>query len=109
MVGLGMFGLYECSLPTPPSRQAQVDSWNSAHAAMDNFQYEKAADIAHRLINKNPNYYYGYTFLGYLALERTQLEEAEKNFARAYELFPTPDHRDKLEAVRKRLAAESRD
>src|SRR5207302_3904077 len=58
-------------------RSSQVETWNSAHAAMDKFDYDKAAAIVRRLIDKNPNYYYGYSFLGYIALERNDLREAE--------------------------------
>jgi len=74
---------------------------------LDNFQYDKAAEIAQRLTEKTPNYYYGYSYQGYIALERNQLKDAEGYFARAYELFPTDEAKQRLEAVRKRLAAES--
>jgi tetratricopeptide (TPR) repeat protein len=68
--------------------------------------YDKATEIAQRLTDKNPTYYYGYYYLGYIVLERNHLKEAEGYFARAYELFPTSDNEQRLQAVRKRLEIE---
>jgi tetratricopeptide (TPR) repeat protein len=64
---------------------------------MDNMDYDKATEIAQRLTDKNPTYYYGYYYLGYIALQRNHLKEAESCFARTYEL---------LQAVRKRIKIE---
>jgi tetratricopeptide (TPR) repeat protein len=106
-VGLVFYFLIQLYLPAPTrSRQRQAESWSSARTALDNFQYDKAMDIAQRLTEKTPNYYYGYAYLGHIALERDRLKDAEGYFARAYELFPTDQNRQQLEAVRKRLAAE---
>lgn len=89
------------------SSARKSDTWNSASAAMNKFDYDEAAAIVQRLIDKNPNYYYGYSFLGSIALEKNDLREAEKHFARAYELFPTAENEQRLQGVRKRLAAEA--
>jgi len=108
LAGLVFYFLIQLSSPASTrSRQRQVESWNTARTALDNFQYDKAAEIAQRLTEKTPNYYYGYAYQGYIALERNQLKDAEGYFARAYELFPTDEAKQPLEAVRKRLAAES--
>ena len=95
------------SSPTSSRAQKQTETWGSVNTALDNFQYDKATDIAQRLIEKNPNYYYGYAVLGHIALERSRLKEAEGYSARAYELFPTDDNEQKVQAVQKRLAAEN--
>jgi len=106
-VGLVFYFLIQLYSPAPTrSRQRQAESWSSARTALDNFQYDKAMDIAQRLTEKTPNYYYGYAYLGHIALERDRLKDAEGYFARAYELFPTDQNRQQLEAARKRLAAE---
>ncbi len=109
LVGFVIYGLYQInsSSTTSQSRQRQTESWNSVRTAIDNFQYDKAAEIAQRLTEKNPNYYYGYAYLGHIALERNRLKEAEGYFARAYELFPSNENEQDLQAVRKRLAAEN--
>jgi tetratricopeptide (TPR) repeat protein len=88
------------------SRQSQNETWTSASAALDNMDYDKAAQIAQRLTDRNPTYYYGYSYLGYIALERNHLKEAEGYFARAYELFPISENEQRLQAVRKRLEIE---
>ena len=108
IAGFVVYAMYQFySSPTSSRAQGQTETWGSVHTALDNFQYDKAADIAQRLIEKNPNYYYGYAVLGHIALERNRLKEAEGYFARAYELFPTDDNEQKLQAVQKRLAADN--
>ncbi len=108
IAGFVVYAMYQFySSPTSSRSQRQTETWGSVHTALDNFQYDKAADIAQRLIEKNPNYYYGYAVLGHIALERNRLKEAEGYFARAYELFPTDDNEQKLQAVQKRLAADN--
>ena len=108
-VVLAASSLYRTYFPAAQShaRQSQTESWNSVRTALDNLQYDKATDIAQRLTEKTPNYYYGYAYLGYIAVERNHLKDAEGYFKRAYELFPTNENEQRLEAVRKRLAAES--
>src|SRR6266404_8812067 len=98
-VGLIFYFLIQLYSPTPGhSRQSHAESWSSVRTALDNFQYDKAMDIAQRLTEKTPNYYYGYAYLGHIALERDRLKDAEGYFARAYELFPTDQNRQQLEA-----------
>jgi len=89
------------------ARQSQTETWDSVRRALDHQEYDKATDIAQRLAKKTPDYYYGYAYLGYIALERNRLKEAEGYFARSYELFPTNENEQRLQAVRKRLVAES--
>ena len=107
-VGLAFYIFIELKSSSAParSRQSQTETWRSASTAMDNMDYDKATEIAQRLTDKNPTYYYGYSYLGYIALERNHLKEAEGYFARAYELFPTKDNEERLQAVRKRLEVE---
>ena len=89
-VGLVFYALIQVNFSTSwsGSRPRQTDTWNSVRTALDNSQYDRAAEIARRITEKNPNYYYGYSYLGYIALERDRLKEAEGYFARSYELFP---------------------
>ena len=78
IAGFVVYAMYQFySSPTSSRAQGQTETWGSVHTALDNFQYDKATDIAQRLIEKNPNYYYGYAVLGHIALERNRLKEAE--------------------------------
>jgi tetratricopeptide (TPR) repeat protein len=106
--GLAFYIFIEMKSSSAParSRQSQVETWRSASTALDNMDYAKATEIAQRLTDKNPTYYYGYYYLGYIALQRNHLKEAEGYFARAYELFPTSDNEQRLQAVRKQLEIE---
>jgi cytochrome c-type biogenesis protein CcmH/NrfG len=109
LAGFALYAMYQiyASPSSSRARQSEIETWSSVNTAIENFKYDKAADIAQRLTDKNPNDYYGYSYLGHIALQRNRLKEAEGYFARAYELFPTSDHEQKLLAVRKLLAAES--
>jgi len=84
--GLALYIFIEMKSSSTParSRQSQTETWRSASAALDDLDYDKATEIAQRLTDKNPTYYYGYYYLGYIALERNHLKEAE-----AISLAPT--------------------
>jgi tetratricopeptide (TPR) repeat protein len=85
LAGLALFifiALKSSSAPTR-ARQSQTETWGSASTALDNMDYDKATEMAQRLTDKNPTYYYGYYYLGYIALQRNHLKEAESYFARA--------------------------
>ncbi len=73
VVGLGFYIFIEMKSSSAParSRQSQTETWRSASAAMDNMDYDKAAAIAQRLTDKNPTYYYGYSYLGYCSGEKS--------------------------------------
>ncbi len=78
-----------------------VDSWQEVRNLRDRQDIDKAKEMVQRLIKNHPSYYWGYLELGYLYLELGNEKEAEENFARAYNLFPTKENEEKLDAVRK--------
>lgn len=88
------------------SSRNEKDTWRPADAAMDRRDYDTAAAVVQRLIARNPDYYYGYLFLGFIDLERNELIKAERHFSQAYELFPTAENEQKLRAVQKRLVSQ---
>ncbi len=107
LAGLALFifiALKSSSAPTR-ARQSQTETLRSASTALDNMDYDKATEIAQRLTEKNPTYYYGYYHLGYIALQRNHLKEAESCFARL-RTFPSRDNEERLQAVRKRIEIE---
>lgn len=91
--------------PRPPA-QTPTDSWEAVRTAIDQIDYDKASVIAERILRRYPNDYYGYSYLGSIALAADRLEEAERHFARAYELLPSEENEKMLRAVRKRIETE---
>lgn len=87
-------------------RESHMETWASVHSAVDRHDYDKAFEMAQRLTNKESDYYYGYAYLAHIEMRRNRLKEAERYFQRAYELFPSTEQQQSLEAVRKRLAVE---
>ncbi len=81
--------------------------WRDVRNALERQQFDSALSMALELRDKNPDYYYGHSYLGSIYLAKGDLENAEKAYARAYELFPTEDNRKPLEAVRKRVGEEA--
>jgi cytochrome c-type biogenesis protein CcmH/NrfG len=94
--------------PISADRKPQADTWGAVHSAMTRFDYDNAAAIAHHIVEKHPNDYYGYTYLGTIALALNHPEEAETDYAHACELLPTEENQKMLDAIRKRLAKEAK-
>jgi tetratricopeptide (TPR) repeat protein len=78
-------------------------SWGQVTSLMDAAEYDAAMAMTEVLIEKAPDYYYGYSFLGASYLAKGDFAKAEENFAKAYELFPTEDNEKDLLAVREIL------
>jgi tetratricopeptide (TPR) repeat protein len=104
--------LHTSHRPDPPSTarqrlpQTQTDSWEAAQAAYDGLDYEQSSEIVQRIIAKYPNDYYGYEYLGHIALATGRLQEAEGYYAHACALLPTEENEKKLRAIQKRLEIE---
>jgi tetratricopeptide (TPR) repeat protein len=88
---------------TRPSTSA--DSWERARTAMSRQDFPAALAMAQALVARQPNYYYGHTYLGFVYLAMGDVTNSEAEYSRAYELFPSEDNQKDLAAVRKRLAA----
>ena len=85
---------------TPPPSNP---SWHEVRFLIDQTEYDKAITLTPTLIQKSPNYYYGYTTLGGIYLAKGDFVNAEVNFAKANDLFPTEESEKDLRAVRKVL------
>jgi tetratricopeptide (TPR) repeat protein len=83
-----------------PARPQAKPSWTQARDAFDNCNYEDALHVAKILTEKSPKYWYGYSFLGGMYTAMGDFKNAEINFAKAYELFPTKENKENLDAVR---------
>ena len=102
LIGFFVMGFFVASKIAPVHRRSGA-TWNDVTAACANFDYEKAAALTLRLIDRNPRDYYGYTHLAYIRLCQDDPANAAAAAARAYELFPSEENRDKLAAIRKLL------
>ncbi len=78
-------------------------SWHQVHSLVDQQEFKKALDTSRALVNKNPDYYYGYSYLGTIYLAMGDVKKSEENFAKAYNLFPDSENEKALKAVRKRI------
>lgn len=89
--------------PTPP--QSPVPSWSQVSNLFDQVEYAEALALAEQLESKAPDNYYGPLWKGHIFLAMGRLAEAEAQFARAYELFPSKANAENLEATRRRIAS----
>ena len=80
-----------------------ASSWDSVAASVRRQDLNSALREAQTLVAKEPNYYYGHSYLGMLYLATGQVTEAEKEYATAYQLFPAEQQEKDLAAVRKRI------
>jgi tetratricopeptide (TPR) repeat protein len=76
------------------------DSWQQAKNLLDQGESGKADEMVQRLIEKNPQFWYGYAFRGAIQQELGNFNEAEGYYAKAYDLFPTEDNKKTLDAIR---------
>jgi len=76
-----------------------ADSWGEARSLSNNGELDKAQAMAQRLIKKYPNYWYGHALIGSFHQELGDFKEAERAYAKAYDLFPSEDNKKVLEAI----------
>ncbi|MBI5676525.1 MAG: tetratricopeptide repeat protein [Nitrospirae bacterium] len=81
----------------------KIDTWHEARNLMDNGNLPSALQMIKRMIDKNPSYYYGYALIGTVYHEMGDLEKAEQNYAKAYDLFPLEDNEKTLKAIREAI------
>jgi tetratricopeptide (TPR) repeat protein len=81
----------------------EIDSWHDARTLHSDGKLAEAEEMVQRLCKKYPDYDYGYALLGCWKQELGNLKEAEANYAKAYDLFPSEDNEKTLVAIRKAL------
>jgi len=82
------------------------DSWEQVTSAMRRQDFPAALSMAQSLVASQPNYDYGRAYLGYIYLTMGDVTNAETQYSRAYQLFPSEENQKNLAAVRNRLATE---
>jgi cytochrome c-type biogenesis protein CcmH/NrfG len=83
---------------------SQTDSWERVRTAMSRQDFPAALSMAQSLAARQPNYYYGHSYLGYVYLAMGDVTNAETEYLQADKLFPNEENEKNLAAVRKRLA-----
>ncbi|HEX4119449.1 MAG TPA: hypothetical protein VH619_02380 [Verrucomicrobiae bacterium] len=78
--------------------------WYDVRTELDRQQFPKALTAAKALVAAQPDYDYGRTELGFIYLAMDDLTNAEAQYTKAYELFPSKEHKEYLEAVQTRIA-----
>ena len=116
VVAIILFGLFLLAVYCPRSWRPRTDatakatkqgtdSWQEVSRLMDCGQLDDAKEMLHGLIQKYPDYHYGYALLGSLHQQLGKFSEAETNYIKACELFPDEDNEKTLAAIRKAIAA----
>ena len=85
-----------------------ADSWDKAAKLMDDGDPSKGEAMMRRLVTKHPDYYYNYKYMGFKEQKLGRFKEAEVNFRKAYELFPTDENEKNLAAIRKAIEWKSK-
>ncbi len=83
---------------------AESDSWKKARCLHEVIGKEaEGVAMVQRLIKKHPDYDYGYALLGWWQQELGNMKEAESNYAKACDLFPSEQNTKTLAAIRKAI------
>ncbi|MDD5263151.1 MAG: hypothetical protein PHD76_15010 [Methylacidiphilales bacterium] len=85
-----------------PARQV-TDTWREARYLYSEEKRDEAVKMVQRLIQKYPYDSYGYVLLGCWQQGLGNLNEAEANFAKAYDLLPSEENGKYLTNVRKAM------
>jgi tetratricopeptide (TPR) repeat protein len=82
--------------------------WSRVQQAVRQYDYERALNLAKNIVKDHSEDYYGHEYLGYIYLQLGNLNEAEREYSRAYELGSPERVKSKLEDVRRRIERQSR-
>lgn len=84
----------------------EVDTWSRVQQAIQRHDYDRALKLAKPVVSEDPDNYYAHAYLGYIFSQMGNLDQAELEYSRAYELS-VKDLKTRLDAVRKRRARQS--
>ena len=83
-----------------------VDGWSRVQQAIRLRDYDRALNLAKKMVSEDPDDYYARAYLGYIYFQIGNLNQAELEYSRAYDLS-TKDLKSRLETVRKGRARQS--
>lgn len=102
-IGLTIFLTPYIQKQSKEKSEQPAPSWTEVNRAYDAGHLDAALNIAKQLSAKNPHDWYAYSYLGNLYNSMGDIENAEKNLAKAYSLSPTKENKERLEAIKKVL------
>src|SRR5262249_11008269 len=79
----------------------QRSPWSPVYQAVRIYDYPRAVELAKRIVQAHPNDSYGHEYLGYIYFQMGNLNQAEQEYSRAYDLSPPQGIKQKLEEIRK--------
>ncbi len=80
----------------------RTNPWSRVQEAVRRYDYERALSLARKIVSEHPDDYYGHEYLGYIYYHMGNLDQAEREYSRAYELSLPHGLEAKLNAVRNR-------
>ena len=63
-------------IPSSRKTSSSTVSWSQVRSLRERQQYEDALAMARKLVEKSPNFYYGYSMIGYIYLELGDSQKA---------------------------------
>ncbi|GEM_PF-5683558 len=90
-----------------PTHMPTQSSWSEVRCLIDRQEFKKAFPIAEHLVAQAPRNCYGHAVLGQLFLAVNDITNAEIQYSMAYDLFPSREAEETLQALRKRLAGQA--
>ena len=84
-----------------------TSQWSPVQDAVRRYDYERALNLARKIVTEHPDDYYGHEYLGYIYYKMGNLNQAEQEYSRAYELSLPHGLEAKLEEIRKRRDREN--
>jgi len=80
----------------------RTNPWSRVQQAVRRYDYERALNLARGIVSEHPDDYYGHEYLGYIYYQMGNLNQAEQEYSRAYQLSLPHGLEAKLEAIRQR-------
>jgi tetratricopeptide (TPR) repeat protein len=96
---LAVYLVYEIPRHTSP--------WSPVYEAMRHYDYDRALILTKKIVQQHPDDYYGHEYLGHIYLQMGNLNQAEAEYSRAFQLAPPESLREKLRDVRERIERRS--
>ena len=79
-----------------------TNPWSRVQQAVRRYDYQRAVNLARKIVSEHPDDYYGHEYLGYIYYQMGNLDQAEREYSRAYELSLPHGLEAKLEAIHQR-------